>query len=132
MSTKKITSSVRFKIISILALCTIFLSIFIYYISIKVFEKSYSSIEQDQAIKNTERVIDTIDNNLTQLNIRIIDWAWWDDTYKFIKDGNKSYIESNLGVNSIANIKINTSAFVDKNHKIIFSKSLNDNTKVET
>ena len=122
MSTKKITSSVRFKIISILALCTIFLSIFIYYISIKVFEKSYSSIEQDQAIKNTERVIDTIDNNLTQLNIRIIDWAWWDDTYKFIKDGNKSYIESNLGVNSIANIKINTIAFVDKNHKIIFSK----------
>lgn len=131
MSTKTRSSSVRFKIITIIALCIGFLSIFIYFISIRVFQRSYSSIEQDQAVKNTERVSDTIDNNLAQLNIRIVDWAWWDDTYKFMKDGNKSYIESNLGVDSISNIKINSMVFVDMNHKITFSKSLNYNTKEE-
>lgn len=124
MNTRSI-SSVRFKIIAIIAFCIIVLSFTIYKYSISIFQQSYNNIEKDKTIQNVERVKDTLDNTMTQLSVRLVDWAWWDDTYNFVKDSNKSYLESNLGNSSISNIKINSIVFVSSSQNITFRKTIN-------
>ncbi|EMS79933.1 CHASE4 domain-containing protein [Desulfotignum phosphitoxidans] len=41
------------------------------------------------------------------------DWAPWDDTYGFVQDQNTRYIDSNLSVETIANLGIHFMLFVD-------------------
>lgn len=123
MNTRSL-SSVRFKIIAIIAFCIIILSLTIYNYSINIFQQSYNNIEKDKTVQNVERVRDTLDNTISQLSVRLIDWSWWDDTYIFAKDSNKSYIESNLGNSSISNIKINSIVFVNNVNEVFFRKTI--------
>lgn len=119
------TSSIRIKLLVIFTVCIIGLSLIINFYSTQIFQKSYSTIEENSVVQDIERVTDTLDNTTAQISVRLIDWAWWDDTYQFMKDKNKPYIESNLGVNSISNIKINAMVFVNTNHDVLFKKSVN-------
>lgn len=123
MNTKK-TSSIRFKIIAIILVCIIALSFVIYFYSTSIFQNSYEKIEQDEAIKNVLLIESELGNVVDQLSVKIMDWAWWDDTYQFMKDQNKDYKISNLGVGSISNLKINSIVYINKENSIIFSKNV--------
>ncbi|MEQ8172251.1 MAG: CHASE4 domain-containing protein [Candidatus Eremiobacterota bacterium] len=39
------------------------------------------------------------------------DWAPWDDTYRFVKDLNKSYSEANLQNTTLVNLRVNIVIF---------------------
>lgn len=122
-------SSVRSKIVAIIILSIVALSILIYVISTSLLLKSYHHIERDQTVQNVGRASDAVANTVAQLTVKLTDWAWWDDTYKFIQDNNDAYIESNLGMGSISNLKINTIVFIDSNKEIFFKKMINFSTK---
>ncbi|MEY2672085.1 MAG: hypothetical protein RL687_502 [Candidatus Parcubacteria bacterium] len=127
----KQSSSIRFKIIAIILLCILALSLVIYFYSTSIFQRSYEQIEQDESRRNVQLVENQMSNIMDQLELKIIDWAWWDDTYQFVKDKNKDYIISNLGVGSVSNLKINSIVYIDKENSIIFSKNVDFNAKEE-
>src|SRR6185369_7313494 len=116
--------SIRLKVSVIVLAGVVVLSALIYLISTRIISSSYASIERDDLIENLERVNDAISNVAAQLDVKLVDWARWDDTYQFMKDKNEAYIKSNLGNASIANLKINTMAFVDAEGTIVFKKSI--------
>ncbi len=107
------------------------LSILIYIISLQILLKSYKNIERDQITQNVYRARDAISNAVVQLDVKLTDWAWWDDTYNFMTDKNPAYIESNLGVSSIANLKINTMLFITPSGETFFKKLIDFDTKTE-
>ncbi|TWT27159.1 EAL domain-containing protein [Planomicrobium sp. CPCC 101110] len=49
------------------------------------------------------------------------DWAYWDDTYQFVMDQNKAYINSNLGLETFSNHGNNFMIFTDKQGKVVYS-----------
>ena len=130
MDTKKIFS-LKSKIIIIIGFNLILLFVLIYLVSTFFLLKSFKNIEQDLTIQRVQRASDAIVDIVNQLSIKTTDWAWWDDTYKFINDKNKAYIESNLGVGSISNLKINTMVYVNANEDIIFKKMIDFKNKKE-
>lgn len=130
MNNKK-SYSTRIIIITIITSFIFILSITIYYTSTNLFRKSYEIIENNRTIENIDHTNDTIKETLNQLGLKLTDWASWDDTYKFIKDKNKSYIDSNLGNNSIASIEVNSMVFVNSGNQIIYRKTINLNSKEE-
>lgn len=129
--TVKKSLKVRSKIVIIIMLCIVVFSVLIYYVSYGLLLKSYRNIERDQTIQNVQRVRDAVKNSVTQLDLKLIDWAWWDDSYKFIKDNNKEYIDSNLGITSVANLKVNAMVFIGANGQIVFDKLIDFKTKKE-
>ena len=68
-------------------------------------------------------------NAISELNVKLGDWAVWDDSYNFIKDKNEEFIKSNLTNVAFTTLKINTMFFVNKEDEIIFSKMIDLDTE---
>jgi sensor domain CHASE-containing protein len=56
----------------------------------------FDSYESEATRANVQRVLEAIQGEMSETERRTFDWACWDDTYRFINDGNRAYIESNL------------------------------------
>jgi signal transduction histidine kinase/DNA-binding response OmpR family regulator/HPt (histidine-containing phosphotransfer) domain-containing protein len=67
----------------------------------EVILKSFSELEIAEAEKNMARVIDALGQEIIHLDKLASDWAIWDDTYRFSKDLNKDYIQSNLEMDTL-------------------------------
>ncbi len=74
----------------------------IFYYLIFYFTQSYFilpdfvKLQRNYSLKNIARIKESIFDDIDSLANLVSDWAMWDDTYMFVKDGNKKYIESNL------------------------------------
>lgn len=90
---------------------------------------SFIALEQQQARRNAEQVIEVIDRELALLAPTSKDWAYWDDTYRFAEDRNVDYVRGNLDEASQANLKVNLLAYYDVDGKQLWSRGLDFNSK---
>ena len=126
---EKIKFSIRLKIILIILLIISIIIGFFYFVSKKVILESFISLEKDQIETNLKRVDFSFQNAISELNVKLGDWAVWDDSYNFIKDKNEEFIKSNLTNVAFTTLKINTMFFVNKEDEIIFSKMIDLDTE---
>lgn len=94
-----------------------FLVVFVGYI----LNRQLIDIENRNVTDNNNRVKNTYEYFLTSYEKKAIDWARWDDTYEFINDLNKEYIESNLVEETMVNINVDEMLFYDVNQRLVFS-----------
>ena len=59
--------------------------------------RNFSKLEAQAAHKDVARVLHALDASLESMDMVLIDWAQWDDTYEFALDHNEIYVEDNLG-----------------------------------
>jgi len=57
---------------------------------------SFTAMEQREAQKDMQRCLGAVRNDLGHLDTLCNDWASWNDTYQFVRDGNAAYKEANL------------------------------------
>lgn len=57
---------------------------------------SFVELERQQATRNLERGTEALTSELEHLSDFVADWSGWDDTYKFVADGNAEFAKSNL------------------------------------
>jgi adenylate cyclase len=94
----------------IILLVSIILSSLITVLSLSLSQillQSFSDLEEKNTNENVKRVSKAIQEELNKLSVTASDWAGWDDTYTFVQDGNKTYIEKNLADTTFENIDIN-------------------------
>lgn len=89
---------------------------------------SYRAIEKASAKEHLQRVVNAIDNELDSMASSAGDYASWDDTYRFIQDGNAEFIKSNLAEASLAKLRVNLVAFIRPSGEIVFAKALDRET----
>ena len=83
----------------------------------------YINIEtKNQMMRNFESAEKIIDNEKGNLDVTLKDWAYWDDTYNFINDGNEAYKQSNLQKESLEYLKLNMMIFANDKGEIIESQ----------
>lgn len=116
--------SVRLKIISIIVLTLLVFGVTLYVVGSQILIRNYVEIEREGVIRNLDRVSDAVINVSNQLEVKISDWATWDDTYEFIKDKNKAYIKSNLTIVALENLEIQGMLFYDTKGKLVYSNFL--------
>ncbi|NJM87492.1 MAG: PAS domain-containing protein [Hydrococcus sp. RU_2_2] len=116
-------SGLRFKLLS--ALGAAFLVLFVGQFSAArvIFLNSYVKLSQARAIHNADRVKNALNQKLSQININAGDWAEWDDTYKFVLDGNAAYRKSNLVDESFIDLDLNAIAIANSSGTIIFGSA---------
>lgn len=75
---------------------------------------SFISLEKETAIKNAERVLETINNELNQVAPSASDWAFWTDTYNYMTGKNQNFVKENLeGTSVLEALKANYMGFYD-------------------
>ena len=57
--------------------------------------QGFAQVEADLARQNIDRVVLGLNSEIDSLNKDCIDYAYWIDTYNFIEDKNRQYLEEN-------------------------------------
>lgn len=87
-----------------------------------VFIDEYTVFEKHEAFRQTDRIGESVMHNLDTLAATSRDWAWWDETYSFMKDADpgarSGYISDNLQPYSMENIRADVIVFLDQNGTI--------------
>jgi signal transduction histidine kinase/ActR/RegA family two-component response regulator len=66
----------------------------------------FEQIEQDFVLKNTQRLVNTLDSQVDTVAAKLKDWATWDDTYYFLEGKNLTYVQDNLNDLTFQNLNI--------------------------
>jgi signal transduction histidine kinase/DNA-binding response OmpR family regulator/HPt (histidine-containing phosphotransfer) domain-containing protein len=72
-----------------------------YQIRHRVILDRFAALEEIEARKDMARCLDAIQRELYHLNNLAGDWAVWDDTFRFARDGNQAFIDSNLQMETL-------------------------------
>ena len=116
--------NLRMKSLMIIGISLICMVGIIYAISRFTFMKGIENIELVDASTHVEQTSESLSYIISNLEIITADWASWDDTYTFIKDGNQEYIESNIVSGTFITLKINLMLFTNSSGDIVFSKAV--------
>lgn len=84
---------------------------------------SFLEIEQKNMQKNMDRVINALQGELSHLSTINGDYAGWDESYRFIQDGNKEFIERNIPDSIFPQLHLNMMFYVTNDGKIVYSRA---------
>lgn len=92
----------------------------LYTASSTILSNSLKEAEEQNTRQVVAGVLSILNQTQEESSSRLKDWAAWDDTYQFVKDANKDYIESNLGTGSLTTLKINLALYLKPSAQIVF------------
>ncbi len=95
----------------------------LYLTSSTILVNGFAKLQEREAYRNAQRVQDALSNYLSDFSALNDQWAVWDDTYKFIKDGNSLYIEQNLNDFSLRPLKSNLILFINSKGELVIGRS---------
>lgn len=116
--------SIRLKTATVILASNLVLLATTYVLGFKLLIQDYLVIEKQLVSDSLDRVHEALDNEIEQLDIKLVDWAQWDDTYKFIRDKNREYINSNLTDESLQNLKLIAMLFYDERGALQYLKTI--------
>jgi sensor domain CHASE-containing protein len=95
-----------------------------------VLKPGFYYLERREAEKNLNRPVEAVKRELHHLSALVQDWSSWDETYEFIGNQNKAYIEANLSPQETYEINnINALALYDTNGNTVWRKTVDIETK---
>ncbi len=94
------------------------LLVVLYVVSSTALHHSLRNAEDENARQVLRGALNLVHQDIKQFDDHFLDWAAWDDAYKFVADGNKPFIRSNLSGQSLDILRINVLAFVKPSGKI--------------
>lgn len=83
---------------------------------------SFESLEKDEARKNMERIIETLEREAQVLGSSVNDWAFWDATYAYVAGEDPSYEEANLYASTLTGLNINLLYFYNQDGEVVWGK----------
>lgn len=90
-----------------------------------VIMKSFLALEEQYVLLESERLINGVDSTILKLDAILLDWAHWDDTYEFINDEDKGFIESNIVPSTFEESEFQYMIILDKDYNVKLNRGYN-------
>jgi diguanylate cyclase (GGDEF)-like protein/PAS domain S-box-containing protein len=94
----------------------------LYAIASSLTVSSFNPLEQQDVRKSVERVERSLTEGSKYLESMSGDWANWDDTYNYMKDGNPAFISSNIDEGTFTNLQLNFILFLRPSGQLAFGQ----------
>jgi PAS domain S-box-containing protein len=114
----------RRKTLSIVGITIAGLTGVLYATSSSILLGSLVKAEEQEATQVVKGVLNVFGQTRDDFNSRFADWSAWDDTYTFIQNRNKEFIDSNLVPEGLANLRVHIAVFVNTSGKIVYGRGL--------
>lgn len=114
--------TIRQKILLTIITTSGLVSIFFYSLSHNILVSGFTKLESEMQYADTNRVLNTIEQELNTFSATVADWAYWDDTYEYLGGENPSYIEDNFTAETFANLELNMVLLTDSEGRLIYSE----------
>ncbi len=114
---------IRLKAFSIVGLSSTIIILITLLILKFMFLDYIEKLEIDAVSHNFNHAESVMHRDQASLENVVLDWAQWDDTYQFIKDKNKRYIDVNLHNSTLDALNINFIHYYQKDYTLLYSLS---------
>jgi len=123
--------SIRFKVFITIsfALMGIFLTLGM--VAGYVIINGFNAADRELLEQNISRVNEAFVQTRNLMDLKSADWGNWDDTYEFVVNKNRAYIESNLTPKSLVDLNIDAMLFFNKKREYVFGRAIDDITGKE-
>jgi len=115
--------SLRRKTIVIIGATLVGLLLILFAVSQGILLNSFSRLEVKDTSEDVQRALGALSDDISSLVTMTRDWAAWDDTYNFIENGNKEYIEANPTDATLEGLRVNVMLFINSSGQIVYSKA---------
>ena len=89
---------------------------------------AFVNLEESKARDDMARCVDALRREIHHLDLFIRDWAVWDDTYRFVQDGNAEYIRSNLVPTTFTDTHLSLLFLLNKRGRTVWGKGYDHGT----
>ncbi|GAB0056484.1 Sensor histidine kinase RcsC [Candidatus Magnetaquicoccaceae bacterium FCR-1] len=87
---------------------------------------SFERLDEEHALENGRRSVQAIHRELHHLGLMAQDWAFWDDTYRFIEDQYPEYLSSNLAPEIFANVHVDVLFYYNQAGDVVWGHVIDD------
>lgn len=91
--------------------------------------RGFATLETSWTRQSVAQVRQMIDGELSGMYATCADWAFWDDTYRFIRDSNPAYVHDNLSGPTLANLNLDFMFFVDRGGSPVWTQYVDRQTR---
>ncbi|MDM7999196.1 MAG: CHASE4 domain-containing protein [Dehalococcoidia bacterium] len=95
-----------------------------YFIVQAILSSHSRALEREIATHDLEQASRALSQEVATVETAVEVWAPWDDTYRFMQDGNAEYIASNLNASTLLNLDIDFVVYVDPEGQVFYSKAV--------
>jgi signal transduction histidine kinase len=88
----------------------------------------FLSLEQANVDDNMQRVQKLLQHEENNLSRLVVDWAIWDDAYRFVQNHNQQFIDSNLMAPTYEANDIDVILFANRRGQVVYGREYNDET----
>lgn len=88
-----------------------------------VLTEGYGDLERQSVQRNVERALEAQQRQLSELNLKNLDWSAWDDTYDFVERPSDRYIEENLSDGLTLQPTVDVILFYRSDGKLVYGKN---------
>ena len=117
--------------LAVLAACTV--AVVVLYFAVQSILASHSrTLEREKANRDLEQASNALSQEIATVETAVGVWAPWDDTYRFMQDGNAEYVASNLNTSTLLNLRVDFVVYVDSAGQVFYSKAVDASNGTET
>ena len=116
------------KVAAVICASFVALGAFLYLAAASIVSINTRVSEEDAAHLNLQRVTDAIAEQIRYLGRSAADYAAWDDTYRFMQDHNRVYLQSNFPDGVAQTSPGDFILFLDTQERVVFGMSFARNT----
>ncbi|MBI4881689.1 MAG: response regulator [Planctomycetes bacterium] len=113
------------KLLFVLLVATTLSALLARWIERSVVMSGFRELELDRAQMNVERCVEAIKREMHHLDLLVVDWACWNDTYQYVEDRNEAYEQANLPFNTLSQNSLSLLVFLDAADRPVWARFLN-------
>lgn len=113
----------RQKCLTIIGIALFLLLFSIYLTADAILANGYKQLEKSDVEQNAKRVVKAVASQVTSLEIFVKDWAQWDDTYNFMRNGGQQYIDANLIDQTFLSQRLNVIMYTDLSGRVVYVRA---------
>jgi diguanylate cyclase (GGDEF)-like protein/PAS domain S-box-containing protein len=121
--------TLRAKTLLIVGTTLLGLLLVLYAASSRILSDGFTRAEEQSTRHVVQGVLSVISQTVDQVDQQWLQWSAWDDTYAFVENRNRAYIESNLINEGLATTQTNFVAFVHSSGRLVFGTAFDPTSK---
>jgi diguanylate cyclase (GGDEF)-like protein/PAS domain S-box-containing protein len=120
----RIFSSLRLRSTVVLTAIFMVMAMGSVYLVAHILTARIDGFERELAAANARRAGNALQQDMKRLNNLIKDWAWWDDSYEFMAEPSREFLESNVTPDVFFNQSLDAMVFVTPGGDILHASYL--------
>ncbi|MDI6739215.1 MAG: PAS domain S-box protein [Candidatus Edwardsbacteria bacterium] len=114
--------SLRLKILLLTGFTLLALLSVIYLVSRQVLIRDFKKLEHREVMGKNQRMHEALQQIIESIDKLCRDWSAWDDTYDFAVNPTRKYLDDNMNVGTLTNLKLNYIFYVDPKGRLIYQQ----------